>query len=73
MGYSELSEWNEYLSIYPLHADRNEYQTAVLSQITASSISKNTLEVDDFMITNKKQKEELQGKDLEDYIFKMMG
>lgn len=72
MSYSELMEWGEYLSLYPLHEDRSEFQMAVLSTINASS-SKKQYEVNDFMVTNKKKKVELSGKDLEDYIFKAMG
>jgi len=72
MSNSELIEWNEYLGLFPLLEDRNEYQMAVLSAMTASS-SKKQFEANDFMITNKKQKVELSGKDLEDYIFKAMG
>lgn len=73
MSYSELSEWAEYLQLFPLHEDRSEFQMAVLSNINIANVSKKSHSVDDFMITNKKPKAELQGKALEDYIFKMMG
>ena len=73
MGYSELMEWDEYLSLYPLHEDRAEYQTAVLSKISASSVSKEKLDYRDFMITVKKPKAEpISGKALNDYILKAM-
>ena len=73
MSFSELMEWSEYLQLFPLHEDRSEYQMAVLSQINSASASKQKLDYKDFMITNRKEKTELSGKDLEDYIFKAMG
>ena len=72
MGASELIEWSEYLSIYPLHEDRNELQLAILSQIGASS-SKNNLTTKDFMVSGKKEtKPEISGQELNDYILKAM-
>ena len=72
MSASELSEWGEYLSVYPLHDDRNEFQLAVISQIHASS-SKKIFTTKDFMVSGKKeQPKKLSKSKLNEYILKAM-
>ncbi len=72
MSESELREWAEYLSYYPLHVDRNEYQLAVISKIHASS-SKKQFETKDFIISGKKHTRKKMSKSkLNDYILKAM-
>lgn len=73
MSASELMEWGEYLSLYPLHEERNELQLAVLSQINASS-SKKSYETKDFMVSGKTQEPKKMSKsELNEYILKAMG
>ena len=70
MSMSELSEWAEYLSIYPLHEDRNEMQLAVISKIHASA--SDSLKVEDFLISGAKKQKKLSKQELNEYILKAM-
>jgi len=72
---SELIEWQEYFSLYPAFEDRNEIQMAILIQSIVNTNSKKKAKYQDFLISNQqsKSKPKLKGKDLEQYIFKMMG
>jgi hypothetical protein len=70
MSMSELSEWAEYLSIYPLHEDRNEMQLAVISKIHASA--SDSLKVEDFLISGAKEQKKLSKEELNEYILKAM-
>lgn len=73
MSWSELVEWSEYLSIYPLHEDRSEIQLAKSIEISSQQFYKKALDYRDFMITYKKpEPKKLTGKELEKYIFKAM-
>lgn len=74
MSQSELMEWVEYLNLYPLLEDRNEVQMAVLTQSVLAPNTKQKISYKDFMLTaDKEDLSALTGKDLENYIQKVMG
>lgn len=74
LSASEMMEWQEYFSLYPIGADRNEIQLAVLIQTMINLNSKQKVNYKDFILSHKEDKTSTPtGQDLENYILKMMG